>query len=370
MSDSTGAINLMIHARFLQHYRSENSPGFTLELDTRWSSRGITILYGRSGSGKTTLLRCIAGLEKPDQGFLSVDGQVWQDGSRWVPPHKRPVGYVFQEPSLFPHLSVRGNLDFARKRSTRLLSAEEDARILAIMGIERFMNKRPGQLSGGERQRVAIARALLIQPRLLLMDEPLASLDTDRKQEILPFLERLRSDLKLPVLYVSHSMAEVTRLADYALILQDGKLVAQGSPEDVFSRVDLPITLGEESGVILTGVVAERDTRWHLMRVAFAGGDIWVSASGIQLAEPVRIRVLARDVSLALQNHEDSSILNRLPARVLEIVPDGNPAMALVRLQVGPDCLQARLTLRSVHQLHLTPGLEVWAQIKSAAVVC
>ncbi len=362
----TGAEGL-IRARYvLQH----QGGGFRLELDTHWPATGITALFGRSGSGKTTLLRCIAGLDKPDVGFFALGSDVWQDHHRWTPPHQRPVGYVFQEASLFPHLSAQGNLAFARKRSPSPVAVAEYDRIVTLLGIEALLSRYPAQLSGGERQRVAIARALLVQPRLLLMDEPLASLDQERKQQILPYLERLRAELQLPILYVTHAVPEVARLADHVLVMDNGRLVAQGPPPEVFSHLPVSLPAGEETGTILDGRIAAREPQWQLSRLTLAGGgDLWISDDGKSPGEPVRIRILASDVSLALRNHDDSSILNRLPARVLDIAADKDGAMALVRLQVGGQCLLARLTRRSVQHLGLAPGMELWALIKSAAIV-
>ncbi len=213
-------------------------PGFSLDADLSLPSRGVTALFGHSGSGKTTLLRCIAGLERAPHGFLRVNGDVWQDASTWLPAYRRPIGYVFQEASLFPHLSVLGNLEFGLKRSgqndrTHLNHAIE------LLGIGHLLDRRPGRLSGGERSRVAIARALAITPKLLLMDEPLAALDEPRKQEILPYLERLRDEAQIPIVYVSHSVAEVARLSDTLVILEGGKVRAAGPTIELMHRLDL-----------------------------------------------------------------------------------------------------------------------------------
>jgi molybdate transport system ATP-binding protein len=340
-----------------------------LDIDTTMSTSGITAIFGHSGSGKTSLLRCIAGLEKAQQGQLIVNETCWQDANTFLPTHKRPIGYVFQEASLFPHLSAQKNLNYAVKRADQIVSPEFYQRVIEVMGLAGILNRYPSQLSGGERQRIAIARALLIQPRLLLMDEPLAALDHQRKQEILPYLERLHKSFDIPILYVSHSMDEVARLADHILVLDQGKVVAEGELTEVFSRIDLPQRLEEESGVILNGKVIEKDQQWQLMRVAFAEGHIWLPDSGETLEQEVRIRVLAKDVSLALSNHDDSSIVNRIPVAVSEIKSDQDKAMSLVRLAMGSDYLVSKLTQKSVHNLDLSIGLKVWAQIKSVAIV-
>ncbi|MGL6161950.1 molybdenum ABC transporter ATP-binding protein [Microbulbifer sp.] len=357
-----------IHTRFLVTFPSAGEQPFCLDVDATLPGRGISAIFGHSGSGKTTLLRCIAGLQRNDGARLVVNGDIWQDGRLFLPAHKRPLGYVFQEASLFPHLSARGNLDYAVKRGGKR-RPELIEHVISLMGIEPILGRYPEQMSGGERQRVAIARALLIRPRLLLMDEPLASLDTARKQEILPYLERLRSEFDIPILYVSHSIDEVARLADHLLVLDRGRVAAQGEVSGVLSRLDLPLRLGEETGVVLQGRVLERDKRWHLVRIGFAGGELWLRDGGDPLEQQIRVRILARDVSLALESHGDTSILNRLPVEVTELAPDSDDAMALVRLKCGASHIIARLTRRSVDHLGIAPGKKVWAQIKSVAIV-
>lgn len=365
-SINTGSIK----ARFTlvnKKERSNQQP--YLDIDTVIPSTGVTVIFGHSGSGKTSLLRCIAGLEKAEQGQLVIDKNCWQDSQTFLPTHKRPIGYVFQEASLFTHLNAQKNLNYAIKRADHPVSPELYQRVIDVMGIEGILKRYPSQLSGGERQRIAIARALLIQPRLLLMDEPLAALDHQRKQEILPYLERLHKNFNIPILYVSHSMDEVARLADHILVLDNGKIIAEGELTEVFSRIDLPQRLEEESGVILNGEVVEKDEQWQLMRIAFAEGHIWLPDSGEALSQQVRIRVLAKDVSLALTNHEDTSIVNRIPVTVAEIKSDKDTAMSLIRLSMGSEFVVSKLTQRSVHNLKLTIGLTVWAQIKSVAIV-
>lgn len=358
-----------ISARFKLSFPTSVKSSFILDVDLHLPGRGITAIFGYSGSGKTTLLRCVAGLQRADSGKLTVNDDVWQDENSFLPTHKRPLGYVFQEASLFPHLSAQGNLVYAMKRSGSERSLDHYQRVVELMGIEPFLHQFPNELSGGERQRVAIARALLVNPRLLLMDEPLAALDNARKEEILPYLERLHEQFDIPVLYVSHSVDEVARLADHLVILDAGKVAAQGSLIEVLSRIDLPVRLGEETGVVVEATVLERDSRWHLIRVGFAGGDLWVRDSGEAINQPLRIRVLAKDVSLALASHSDTSILNRLAAIVTEISSDTDDAMSLIRLKTGSITVIARVTRRSVDHLHLTVGCSVWAQIKSVAIV-
>lgn len=348
--------------------RKAPETNFALDVRLKLPGSGITGIYGTSGSGKTTLLRCIAGLLKADEGELEVNGEVWQDKRDMVPTHERSMAYVFQESSLFPHLTVGENLDYAIKRAAAV-DKSFYAHILELMDIERLLQRSSDQLSGGEKQRVAIARAFLVRPKLLLMDEPLASLDAGRKQEILPYLERLHDEFDLPVLYVSHALDELARLADHLLVMHQGRVLADGSIEEVLSRTDLPVPLGDDTGVVLPATVVERDSQWHLVKVEFSGGSLWVRDSGDAIGNTLRIRVLARDVSLALSSHHDSSILNRIPVTVLDSTPDSDEAMMLVRLSAGQSILIARITRRSVAHLKLVPGNTLWAQIKSVAVV-
>ncbi len=363
-----------ILARFRQSY-----PGFTLDVDLELPSRGITALFGHSGSGKTTLLRCIAGLERPSNGYLAIDGALWQDGAKFLPTHRRPIGYVFQEASLFPHLSVRGNLDYGAKRcGCRPASPEKGipfghandfSRIVELLGIGALLDRKPERLSGGERQRVAIARALLTAPRLLLMDEPLAALDLARKNEILPYLERLHDELEIPVFYVSHAPDEVARLADHLVVMDGGRAVAQGPLAETLARADLPIRLGEDAGVVLDATVAEIDKQWQLARVEFPGGSLWVRDEGHPVGKHVRVRVLARDVSLAREEPSGTSILNHFRVTVCELAADTHPALLLARTETNGQSLLARLTRRSATTLNLAPGAEVWAQVKAVALL-
>ncbi|MCB8748023.1 molybdenum ABC transporter ATP-binding protein [Rhodoferax sp. U2-2l] len=343
-------------------------PGFVLDVDLDLPARGVTALFGHSGSGKTTLLRCIAGLERARQGRLVVNDEVWQDTHHWLPTHQRPLGYVFQEASLFAHLSVLGNLRYGlrRTRGPQRVSLEQ---AIALLGIGHLLARMPDRLSGGERQRVSMARALSLSPRLLLMDEPLAALDLARKQEILPYLERLHAELDIPVLYVSHSPDEVARLADHIVVLKDGRAVAAGPLAQTLARLDLPIHLGEDAGVVLDATVAERDAHWHLARVSFPGGHLWVRDGGHALGQSVRVRILARDVSIALHPVTGTSIQNCLSATVDQLAHDHHPALSLVRLTVGASPVLARLTRRAAAELALASGQRVWVQIKAVALI-
>ena len=342
-------------------------PGFSLDVDLDLPGRGVTALFGHSGCGKTTLLRCIAGLER-GAGRLAINGEIWQDAGVFLPTHRRPLGYVFQDARLFAHLDVGGNLDYARRRAASV-NSRGDAAIVELLGLGPLLDRLPERLSGGEQQRVAIARALLSAPRLLLLDEPLAALDHARKQEILPYLERLRDELDIPVIYVSHAADEVARLADHLVVMDGGRAVAQGPLAETLARIDLPIRLGEDAGAVFAATVAERDAEWHLARVEFDGGELWVRDSGVAVGRRVRVRILARDVSLANSRHDDVSIMNLLPATVLAHAAEDHPSAILVQLRVGGTKLLARLTRRSAQRLDLAPGREVWVQIKAVALI-
>ncbi|MFA4968840.1 MAG: molybdenum ABC transporter ATP-binding protein [Sulfuritalea sp.] len=342
-------------------------PGFALDVDLDLPGRGVTAVFGQSGCGKTTLLRCIAGLER-GVGRLSINGDTWQDAGAFVPTHRRPLGYVFQDARLFAHLDVAGNLDYGRRRAGSGPAADRAA-IVDLLGLGPLLDRTPERLSGGEQQRVAIARALLTAPRLLLMDEPLAALDLARKQEILPYLERLRDELKIPLIYVSHAADEVARLADHLVVMEGGRAVAQGPLAETLARIDLPIRLGDDVGAVFEATVAERDAEWHLARVEFDGGELWVRDSGVPVGRRVRVRILARDVSIANSRHDDVSIMNLLPATVVAHAGEDHPSVVLLQLRVGGTPLLARLTRRSAQRLDLAPGREVWVQIKAVALI-
>lgn len=355
-----------IEARFRVAYG-----GFSLDVDLVLPGRGVSALFGHSGSGKTTLLRCVAGLEPAAQGRLTVNGECWQDSARGVcvPTHRRALGYVFQEASLFPHLSVRRNLEFGLRRIPPAARRVSFAQATALLGIDALLERMPAHLSGGERQRVGMARALLTSPRILLMDEPLAALDARRKQEILPYLERLHDELDIPVLYVSHSPEEVVRLADHVVMLGEGRVMASGELHATMARLDLPTAFTEDAGVVIDGIVAEHDDHYHLTRLDFPGGAVFVARQGAAPGKQMRFRVHARDVSLADHRVEGSSILNLLPVTVQEIVGADTPAHVLIRLDAGGTPLLARITRRSSEQLMVCPGRTLWAQIKSVALL-
>ena len=346
-------------------------PSFTLDVDLDLPGDGITVLFGASGSGKTSLLCCVAGLEHTPGALVRIAGETWQDDDAgiYLPTWQRPLGYVFQEASLFAHLNVRKNLQFGLKRSQSPTNTAALEPAIALLGIAALLDRSTDQLSGGERQRVAIARALATQPRLLLLDEPLASLDQARRQDILPWLERLRDELKIPMLYVTHSSDEVARLADTLVVLDAGKVKACGPVSEVLAATDATAVLGDDTGALLDATVAERDARWHMARLAFNGGSLWLRDTGLALGRKVRVRVLARDVSVATQEPQQTSIQNLLPCAVQSITADTHPSQALVRMACGDSVLLARITARAVDALKLVPGMAVWAQVKAAALV-
>ena len=354
----------MIEARF-----ALGQGTFTLDVDLQLPAAGVSVLFGPSGCGKTTVLRCLAGLQRAPQGRLQVAGEVWQDAGVFVPAHRRAVGFVFQEASLFPHLTVQGNLDYGLRRtpSRERRGALDEA--VALLDIGALLARRPATLSGGERQRVAIARALAVSPRLLLMDEPLAALDARRKAEILPFLERLQAALTIPIVYVTHAVSEVTRLADHLVLLEAGRVQAAGSLHDLSARLDVSLAQDEDAGVVLDCSVGERDSAWQLTRLDFDGGALWTRDAGHALGQRVRVRVAARDVSLALAELPGTSISNQLQGLVETIAPDAQPSQALALVRVGSALLMARLTRRSVQRLQLVPGSRVWVQVKSVALL-
>lgn len=361
---------MSLYCRFKGHLGQ-----FELDAEFDLPESGISVLFGPSGCGKTTLLRCLAGLNRLE-GQFDINGENWQSDEFFLPVYKRPVGYVFQEASLFPHLSVRANLLFGQKRvktSQNINGYISFDRLVELLSIGPLLERSVVRLSGGERQRIAIARALLTNPRLLLMDEPLSALDSHNKAEIIHYLERLHRELTIPIIYVTHSHEEVSRLADYVVVMEAGKTVAAGEVNAIFTRLDLPIQHDEVAGSVLNGVVAEADRQWGLVRVAVSGESIWCRDTGLELGDEVRVRVLARDVSVALKPLVDSSILNCLQAQIVEIKDDARNSIALVRLEIsdsgGMQYIVARLSRKSISQLDLQIGQNVWAQIKSVAVM-
>lgn len=342
--------------------------GFTL--DAAFDSEGgLTALFGRSGAGKTSLVNAIAGLIRPRRGYVAVEGEVLTDTAigRFVPAHRRRVGYVFQEGRLFPHLNARQNLLYGRWFAPKQSSGAELDNIVGLLGIEHLLARRPANLSGGEKQRVAIGRALLARPRLLVMDEPLASLDEGRRAEIFPYIERLRDAMRVPIVYVSHSIPEVARLATTLVVLSEGKVAAVGPTAEIMGRIDLfPLTGRAEAGALLSTRVAAHDRAFGLTMLDAAAGKLFVPHLDLPVGAALRVRVRARDVMIALSPPEGLSALNVLPGIVAEIAGGDGPIVQM-RLDCAGEALVARLTRRSVESLGLVPGKPVHAVIKSIA---
>ena len=357
-----------IAARFAHTFES-----FTLDVDLAFAGRGVTAVFGRSGSGKTTLLRCLAGLHRSQMGYLRVGDDVWQhdsqDGSTnsFKPVHLRPIGVVFQDANLFAHLTVAQNLAYGFDRvpsAERKLSLSQ---AIELLGLSQLLHRRTAALSGGERQRVGIARALATSPRLLLMDEPLASLDAERKAEVLPYLETLaRQDV--PIVYVSHALDEVARLADCVVLLEAGRVLATGPTSEIMTRLDLPLAHGDFAASIIDAVVSSREPQYLLSYASFKGGQISLINSSANIGQAVRVRVQARDVSISLLQPVGSSVQNIFAATVVDIADD-SPGQMMVALDVGGTRLLARVTKKSVDALGLKNGANVFAQVKGVAVL-
>lgn len=340
---------------------------FGLDVQLRLPSSGVTALFGRSGSGKTTLLRCIAGLER-HPGQLNFQGEEWQGPARFVPTHQRPLGYVFQEASLFPHLRVAQNLAYGYKRTPRQQRTIEWNEVIDLLGLAPLLQRYPDEISGGQRQRVSLARALLTSPRLLLMDEPLASLDMASKEEILPFLERLRDERAVPIIYVSHSLEEVIRLADQMVLLETGKVVAQGDLQTLLTSRELPFVQAELSSTVLEASLINPVAEDGLTELEVAGQPLLIARHTLPRGQQVRVRIMARDVGLALVPPADTSFLNCLQVTLLDSQPGVLPSQLLVRLQLGEQILLSRVSQRSASQLQLQPGQRLYALIKGAAL--
>lgn len=340
---------------------------FTLDVAFSIAATGVTALFGPSGSGKTATVNAIAGLLKPDDGRIQINGTTLLDtrSGMWVAPHKRRLGYVFQDARLFPHKRVRANILFGAKRARNAPSQGDINAMIDLLDLHHLMERYPVNLSGGERQRVAIARALLSDPQTLLLDEPLASLDAARKGEVLPYLERLGEASDLPIIYVSHSIDEVTRLADQIVVLNKGKVAAEGDVTEVMARLDLfPLTGRFEAGAVVDAVITGHDPQDHLTEVAFDGGRLWLPAMDDAVGTKVRFRIRARDVMLALEEPGAISANNILRGTVSELRHDAG-AYVDVQVACGATPLLARITHRSQKRLGIAPGREVYVIVKS-----
>lgn len=347
----------------------ERAGFFCLDVDLELPGHGVSTLFGPSGSGKTTMLRCLAGLERAPDGLVDFQGTIWQDGRRFLPVHRRGIGYVFQQATLFPHLDVRGNLFYGARRKATPRQDDHIEEIITLLDLAPLLQRRIGHLSGGERQRVAIGRALAASPRLLLMDEPMANLDHSRKLDILPYLDRLHETLRIPIIYVSHDLDEVARLSDHLVLLRAGRVVQQGSLFDVLPSLETTMLDEQDACVVLQARVGERDRTWQLARLDFAGGSLWARDHGVPRGSQVRMRLLARDVSLSLEKTGHSSILNSLPGTVAGSAPSRHPGLCLVQVQLGDALVLAQVTRRSAAELDIQPGMALWVNIKSVALL-
>ena len=358
-SISTSEVNLFL----------ERKEGFKLDCSVRFPTEGITVVFGESGSGKTTFLRCVAGLERA-QGYVHIGQELWQDDEKniFLPTWQRQLGYVFQESSLFPHLSALKNLQFAIKRSKSPKSKERMETGIELLGIRDLLNRMPSQLSGGERQRVAIARAVATDPHVMLFDEPLASLDFARKVEILPWLEKLKEELKIPMLYVTHSANEVVKLADHIIVLEKGLLKASGSLQSVLSNVDLPVKLEGKLGVVLRGKVTGKDSRWNLLTVKVGNTEITAPAGGEQIGDSMSLQVLAKDVSIIAVKPDSTSILNVLAGKVTGIRQEDNLIDSLVQIDCDGQKFLSLVNNKSLSLLNIQEGSDVWIQFKSMSL--
>lgn len=342
--------------------------GFELAVDLVIPESGITAVYGDSGAGKTTLLRAIAGLDRHADASLKFGEQIWQDADHFVPTHQRKLGYVFQEASLFRHLNVRGNIEYGLKRVPAYRRNATLDQTIELLGLQPLQQRMPDSLSGGERQRVAIARALAASPKILLMDEPLAGLDRQRKLEILPYIESLHQSLRIPVIYVSHFPNEVARLADHLVLLEAGRVIASGPVGEMLTRLDLPLAQDHKSAALIEATVVAHDDHYQLTYLKFAGGQFSVERMQLEVGSDVRLRLAARDVSLTLERQINTSILNVFAAVVDEIQTAG-AAQMLVRLDCSGVPVLARITRKSAEALQLAIGTRVFAQAKTIALL-
>jgi molybdate transport system ATP-binding protein len=339
--------------------------GFALEAKFETPTPGVTALFGRSGCGKSTLVNVLAGLV-PAQGRIEIDGETWLDSARGiqVAADKRRIGYVFQDARLFPHYSVQGNLLYGAPRT---LAGGEFNNVVSLLGLAPLLQRRPGSLSGGERSRVALGRALLASPRLLLLDEPLASLDASRREELLPYLSRLRDAFSIPMVYVSHQFEEVLRLATHLVVLESGRVVACGGIGAVSLEPALRAIVGSDAvGAVVEGVVTSMDADEDLADVRIGQHQLWVAGRGLKLGQRTRLQLLARDLILAIEEPRGISVRNHLRGTVRAIVHDSGAH--LVEVDIGGAILMARVTTRATHELELAPGLPVWVLVKAVSV--
>ncbi len=344
--------------------------GFTLDLDETIPLEGVTAIFGASGSGKTSALNLIAGFLRPEAGTIAFKKSIWFSSTsrNWVAPHKRPVGTVFQDAQLFPHLTVRGNLDYADKRAHSTSRGHSLSEVVSVLELDALLERQTSTLSGGEAQRVALARTLLTRPEILLLDEPLSALDTARKGDLLPFLETAKTVFNLPTLYVSHDVDEVSRIADRVLVMDTGRVIARGRPDEVLSRFGLEAGRNPyELASVLTGQVAPKSDDGDLLEIKIGEASIWLAADlETDPGADVHIKIAARDVAIATHRPEGISIQNMIAATVTSIQETKRPAFRTVILDVAGQTLTSTITRKAVQDLELTPGRLVYALIKSA----
>ncbi len=341
---------------------------FALDINLELPASGISGILGPSGCGKTSLLRALAGLDKHNGGKLAVGDHCWQSETVFVPAHRRGVGYVFQEATLFEHLNVEQNLHYGLKRVPEAERRVSLQQAIELLDIARLLKRKPAGLSGGERQRVAIARALAVSPELLLMDEPLAGLDFAMKQEVLSYIATLQQQLEIPVIYVSHVAEEVARLADHLVLMDNNGVVASGPATEMFTRLDLPLAQHSDAAAIIEARAVRYDEEYDLTSLEFNGGQITVAGRAASMEEIVRLQIAARDVSLTLEQQHNTSILNILPA-VVEDIYENSRASVTVKLSANGVPLLCRMTRKSAQELGLKAGLSVFAQVKSVALL-
>lgn len=339
-----------------------------LDFNFELSAKGITAIFGDSGCGKTSLLRALAGLEKHENSTLLVDDEIWQDQHTFLPPHQRSIGYVFQESSLFDHLTVKGNIEYGFNRTAKAATQAYLEKTIALLGLQALLERKPAFLSGGERQRVAIARALARYPKLLLMDEPLSSLDQQRKNELLPYIEKLHSEMNIPILYVSHSNEEIARLADQLIFIEDSVIKASGPIVELLTRPDLSLAHRREAESLIDAEVVKYQEDFQLNYLNTKLGSFIITGKELPVGKKLRLRLAAQDISLTLEAQKNTSILNIFPALIDDIFAENN-AQITVRLLINNEPVLTRITLKSADNLNLKKGKKVFAQIKSVAVL-
>ncbi len=346
------------------------STGFTLDCDIGLTSEaGVTVFFGPSGCGKTTILRAAAGLEKA-AGFVRISNQTWQDDEKkiFVPTYERRIGYVFQEASLFSHLNVMENLRYGLKRIHDTHVEQRLKEAVELLGIGHLLNRSTAELSGGERQRCAIARSLAIRPTALFMDEPLSALDQARRREIMPWLEQIKRELKVPILYVTHSEDEVMRLADQLVLMDQGKIVDCGRVDEVWRKRSQADVSGSHQSSLVIGRVAEKDAQWSLMKIVSAGAYFWVRNTGAAVGETVRVTIRSENVSISMTQPSKTSIQNVFQGVLTRVTVRQTDPIAMVEVDCGGTILMAEITQRAVHELELREGVSVWVQVKSVSI--